>query len=41
MYGERAAATPNDFSLRDGANGETNLGADVIEKKENRVVRIL
>jgi len=35
MSRKRAAATPNDFSLRDVANGEANLGADVIEKKGN------
>jgi hypothetical protein len=37
----RATATPNDFSLRDEANGETNFGLDVTEKKGNRVVRFL
>jgi hypothetical protein len=34
-------ATPDDFSLRGGASGETNFGLDVIEKKGNGVVRIL
>jgi hypothetical protein len=41
LFCERAAATPNDFSLREGANGQTNFEMEVAEKKANRVMRIL